>query len=208
MPKTTTKKKEVSSTSASTKTSKPLPMGIKIAIGCVGILVVIGIILGVIGNVIFSKIGLNFMKKGFEAKTGVSLDTAGKSMTIKDSKTGAEINIGSEGKMPAGFPADFPIYPGATVQGNISGAENNAGKGFWIILSSTDEAAKVTSYYETNLPKAGWTVGSTMNIGSSSTWEVTKGTMAGSVIIGADEESKATSIVITLAPKDKETTEE
>lgn len=202
----TTPKKKVETVSPSK--SKPLPLGIKIAIGCVGILVIIGILIGVAGQLIFSKIGLNFMKKGIEQKTGITMDTAGKSMTIKDSKTGAEVNIGGEGKIPTGFPTDFPLYPGAKIEGNISGVESQAGKGFWLMLSSTDDAAKVTAYYETNLPKNGWTVGSTMNIGPSSTWEVTKGDIGGTVIVGADEKTSGTSIVISIAPKEAAPTEE
>ena len=206
MAKTAVKKQTESVPSTPAK-SKPLPVGINIAIGCVGSLVVIGILIGVAGQVIFSKIGLNFMKKGIEQKTGISMDTAGKNMTIKDDKTGAEINIGTEGKIPADFPKDFPLYPGAKVEGNISGAENKAGKGFWIILSTTDDATKVTAFYETSLSKNGWEVGSTMNIGSSATWEISKGNMGGGLIVGEDEEKKGASIVITLAPKE-ETTEE
>lgn len=179
------------------KKFKPLPLGIKILIGCVGLLVVLGIIMGAVGSVIFSKLGLNFIK----SKTGVSLDTQGKTMTIKDSKTGAEINVG-EGKIPTGFPKDFPLYPGAKVEGNISGAQNQAGKGFWLIMTTADTTDKVTAFYETNLPKNGWTVASTMNIGPSSTWEVTKGDMTGSVIVATDDKTKGTSLVITLSPKE------
>lgn len=195
-------------TNISTSTSsKPLPIGIKILIGCVGLLVILGIILGVAGSVIFSKLGINFMKKAVETKTGMSLDAEGKTMTIKDSKTGAEINIG-ETKIPADFPKDFPLYPGATVEGNISGAENKAGKGFWLIMTSSDAAEKVSAFYTTNLPKNGWTVGNTINIGPSSTWEITKGDMTGAVIIGTDDKTKGTSIVITLTPKEKTETPE
>ena len=183
--------------------SKPLPMGIKIFIGCVGILVILGIILGTVRSVIFSKFGLNFAKKAIETKTGVTLDAQGKTMTIKDSKTGAEINVG-EGKIPEGFPKDFPLYPGAKVSGNISGAENKAGKGFWLIMTTVDSADKVIAFYEANLPKSGWIVENTMNIGTSSTWEVTKGDMTGAVIVAADEKEKGTSIVITFSPKEKE----
>lgn len=195
---------KASNTETSSKKSKPLPLGLKIVIGCVGILVVLGLILGTIGSVIFSKFGLNFMKKTVENKTGVTLDAQGKTMTIKDSKTGAEINVG-EGKIPTGFPKDFPLYPGAKVEGNISGAQNQAGKGFWLIMSTADSTNKVTAFYETNLPKNGWTVGSTMNIGPSSTWEVTKGDITGSVIVATDDKTKGTSIVITLAPKETPT---
>ncbi len=198
--------KEMEVTESTTKKSKPLPLIAKIAIGCVGILVLFGIILGVAGNVLFSKIGLNFMKKGFESKTGVTLDAEGKSMTIKDSKTGAEINVG-EGKIPAGFPSDFPIYSGAKIEGNISGAENNAGKGFWLILSTSDASDKVITYYESNLPKNGWGIGETMNIADSSSMTVSKGSLTGSVIIGSDKE-KGTSIIITLQPKEEAETNE
>ncbi len=167
------------------KASKPLPMGIKILIGCVGLLIVLGIILGTVGSIIFSKFGLNFMKKAVETKTGT------------------EINIG-EGKIPTGFPKNFPLYPGAKVEGNISGAENKAGKGFWLILSSTDTGEKVSAWYEEQLPKNGWNVLNTMTIGPSATWQVEKGDTQGNVIVGTDEKTKGTSIVITLAPKEKE----
>jgi len=200
-------KKETASTSNTeefSKKSKPLPMGIKILIGCVGLLVILGIIMGTLGTVIFSKFGLNFMKKAVETKTGVRLDAEGKTMTIKDSKTGAEINVG-EGKIPTGFPKDFPLYPGAKVEGNISGVENQAGKGFWLIMTTADTSEKVSAFYETNLPKSGWIVGSTMNIGPSSTWEVIKGDTGGTVMVAADDKTKGTSIVITLAPKEKTT---
>lgn len=183
------------------KKSKPLPTIAIIAIGCVGILIILSILMGTIGSVIFSKFGLNFMKKAVENKTGVSLDTSGKTMTIKDKETGAEINVG-EGKIPTGFPKDFPLYPGAKVTGNISGTENKAGKGFWIMMTTTDASDKVAAFYETQIPKSGWTVGSTMNIGPSSTWEVTKGTMTGAVIVAADEKETGTSIVITLNPQE------
>lgn len=159
-----------------TTTSKPLPTIAIVAIGCVGLIVI---------GLLFSKLGLNFMKKAVETKTGT------------------EINIG-ESKISSGFPKDFPLYPGAKVEGNISGAENKAGKGFWLIMTTADTTDKVTAFYETNLPKNGWTVGNTMNIGPSSTWEVTKGDMTGVVIVATDEKEKGTSIVITLAPKETE----
>lgn len=159
------------------KKSKPLPKIAIVAIGCVGLLVVV--------SFIFSKFGLNFIKKTVETKTG------------------AEINIG-EGKIPAEFPKDFPLYPGVKVEGNITGTENQAGKGFWLIMTTADTTDKVTAFYQTQLPSNGWTVGSTMNIGPSSTWEVTKADMTATVIVATDEKTKGTRIVITLAPKGTE----
>lgn len=207
MAKTTVKKTTVQKEASAVKPSKPLPLGIKIAIGCVGILVILGILVGVAGSVIFSKIGLNIMKKGIEKQTGITVNDKG--IAIKDQKTGEEVNLGS-GKIPSDFPTDFPIYPGAKVEGNISGsaAETKTQKSFWLILSSTDDAAKVSSYYETNLPKNGWVVGSTMNIGASSTWEVTKNDLTGGLVIGSDDKTKGTSIVITLGAKEKQPTVE
>jgi len=191
---------------ANTSKSKPLPQGAKIAIGCVGILVIISILIGIAGRVIFSKFGFNFMKKAVETKTGVSMDASGKTMTIRDQKTGAEINVG-QNKLPDGFPKDFPLYPNAQIAGNISGTENKAGKGYWVIMTSTDDAAKVTAFYDAELPKAGWTIDNTMDIGSSATRTVTKGSMTGTVIMGAEEKEKGTSIVITIAPKEATPTE-
>ena len=210
MPKTTAKKitvkKNIQKSEDTVKPSKPLPLGIKIAIGCVGVLVILGIIIGAIGSVIFSKIGLNIGKKVIENRTGITVDEKN-GVAIKDQKTGAEVNLGS-GKIPSNFPKDFPIYPGAKVEGNISGSETAAQKGFWLILSTTDASDKVAAYYETNLPSNGWTIGSTMNVGASSTWEVTKNDLTGGVVIGSDDKTKGTSIVITLGTKETQPTVE
>jgi len=99
------------------------------------------------------------------------------------------------------------LYPNAQIAGNISGTENKAGKGYWVIMTSTDDAAKVTAFYDAELPKAGWTIDNTMDIGSSATRTVTKGSMTGTVIMGAEEKEKGTSIVITIAPKEATPTE-
>jgi len=96
------------------KKSKPLPTGIKILIGCVGALVLLSIFFGLIGRVVFSKFGWGFLKNTFEGKTGVKLDAEGKTISVKDKKSGAEIKVG-ENTIPEGFPKDFPLYPEATI---------------------------------------------------------------------------------------------
>lgn len=206
MVKATSKKTETTTTTTTTTKSKPLPKIAIVAIGCVGLLVIVSIILGVAGKMLFSKMGLGFLKKGIESQTGLSIDEKGNGMTFKDEKTGSVVSIGEQTTIPQDFPKDVPLYPGATAISNASGAESGKAKGYWLMLNSKDVASKVTAFYETELPKNGWVVENTFTISESSTWQANKGALTLAVIVGGSNDNEGTSILLTVSPT--ETTEE
>jgi hypothetical protein len=57
----------------------------------------------------------------------------------------------STGSLPADFPKDVPVYPGATV---VGGATAGAGSG--AAFNTSDAPDKVASFYKDELPKNGW----------------------------------------------------
>jgi hypothetical protein len=170
---------------------KGLPVIAIVGIGCVGILVLAGIIMSIAGKVIFSKFGAGLLQKGIESKTGVKMDlTNGKEgVSFTDSKTGESVSFGEQ-KIPDNFPKDFPIYPGAKPAGTMSGGNTQKDSiGFWVIFSSGDSVDKVKAYYDTELKAKGWTIDSNMTIDKSVTWGVSKGDLA--VMLGSKETTPA-----------------
>ena len=72
------------------------------------ILIVMSMLIGVVGVAGCQNLVESATKAGIEKATGVS--TNGDSVTIK--KDGKEITVGGTeaGKLPVGFPSDFPRY--------------------------------------------------------------------------------------------------
>jgi hypothetical protein len=189
---------------ASTTVEKTAKKGSKnpllfVGIGCLVLLVILGIVGSLLGNFIFKKAGTSFLESVIEKKTGVKTDISdlekGK-MTFTDEKTGAKVDIGT-GKIPDTFPKDFPIYPGSQVLSVMSGSEK-AGSGFWVTLSSADSLDKVSEYYKAQLSANGWEAISNYSAGEMSTQTVQKGELQGSVSVTRGEDAKETQIVIML----------
>lgn len=184
------------------KESKGLPTIAKVGIGCFIVLALMGFGLTLAGKFLFSRFGVNMVKKGIEQKTGVSINTdkGNEGIVYKDPKTGAEVSIG-QGKVPADFPKDFPLYANATLAGNASGTQEGK-KGFWLIFTTKDSAEKIISFYESALKSSGWSTDETASFGALTTIKVAKNGLVGTVTITTDAEKKDSSIMVTLAPED------
>lgn len=181
---------------------KSLPLAAKIGIGCVIVLVVVGTLLSVLGSVLFSKFGIGLMQKGLEEKTGLKVDSDDTgTFTVTDKKTGSTLDVGS-GQIPASFPKDFPVYPGAKVAGSMTG-KGSGGEGTFVSFTTTDGAAKVTAYYDKELAAKGWTVAQTVTSGDSSSRVLSKDAMGATLVITGESSNKETSIVVTLSPQEK-----
>jgi hypothetical protein len=187
-------------------TSKKLPLPIIIGIGCVVILVIGSLIMSIAAKAIFSKFGTSLMKKGIESKTGMKIDSEGKSLSFTDQKTGQTVNIGDQ-KIPDNFPKDFPLYPGAKFTGSLSGNNNKEkSQGFWLVLSTDDSTAKVKSYYEAEFKKNNWVTENTMNANETILWTVTKNNLTGTVSLSPGDKKTDTVITIMLGTSDQTST--
>jgi len=182
-----------------------LPFVVVLGIGCFVIIVLsllaFSIAFAVAGKLVFSPFGENFLKNTIEKTTGIKLENGknGEKISITNKKTGESVELG-EGKIPANFPKDFPLYPNAAPRGTAIGSEKTTGKGFWLLLETSDSLTKVTSYYDEQLEGKGWTIEETNVLGDGSTYKVKKEKLAGNVIISWDQKDAKTTILITLEP--------
>lgn len=188
---------EQSSKESSKKSTNPL---VFVGIGCLVLLVLLGIGTTVAMKFFAKTIGKGMVEKAIESKTGVKTNISdlekGK-MTFTDSKTGAKVNIGS-GEVPDTFPKEFPLYPGYKVTSSMSGAASGKSNGFWLTLSTADAPDKVIGFYKTELEKNGWTVESTFTANDMTTQSVSKGSWKGSLSMGKTSSETETQIVIIL----------
>lgn len=189
------------------KSTNPL---IFVGIGCLVLIVVIGLIGTLIMRFFAKRVGLGLLQGAIENRTGVKTNLADLEkgqLTFTDSKTGAKVDIGG-GKVPDNFPKDFPIYPGSKVTSVLSGAQAGKANGFWLTLSSPDSVDAVTAYYKTQLTAKTWTIQQTFSAGDTMTETVTKGIWSGSLAITKSSSDKVTQIVIILGSEDATPTPE
>lgn len=188
------------------KKKSSLPPIVMVGIGCLVILVILGIGLSLAARFLMKRVGVGLIQSAIESKTGVKTnlqDIQNGKMTFTDNKTGQTVDIGT-GKLPDNFPSDFPQYPGAKVTGTLSGGKaGGANNGFWVTFSTPDSFEKVSSFYTTALKTNGWTTTSSFNAGSVTTLAIEKGNMDGSIAISTDTQKKETTMVVTLGEKAK-----
>lgn len=180
------------------KSSNPL---LFFGIGCLVLLVILGILGSVVMKFFVKKAGVGLLQSAIEKKTGVKTnlqDLENGKMSFTDEKTGAKVDIGS-GKIPDTFPKDFPVYPGAKVVSVLSGSEKGKNSGFWVAFSTADSVDKVSEFYKINLTKNGWETTANYASGDTSTLAVTKGKMSGSVSVTRATEAKETEIMVVLS---------
>ncbi len=184
--------------------TKPVKKGtnplVFIGIGCLALLVILGIASSIVMHFFAKRIGTGLLQSAIESRTGVKTnlqDLQNGKMTLTDQKTGAKMDIGS-GQIPDSFPKDFPIYPGSKVTSSLSGAQQGKSNGFWVTLTTADSFDKVDAYYKNALSSSGWKTSSTFSTSGTTTSGVTKGTMSGSLSITQTSGNKETDIVVVL----------
>lgn len=182
---------------ASKKSNNPLVI---VGIGCLVLLVVLGIISSVLMRFFAKKIGTGLIQSAIENKTGVKTnlqDLEKGKVTFTDEKTGTSIDIGSN-KIPDAFPKDFPMYPGMKLLSSMSGSEKAKGAGFWLTFTTSDAMKPVTDYYKTALAKNGWKETATYAAGDTSTTTISKTGYSGTLSISRADNAKDTTIIIML----------
>lgn len=75
-------------------------------------------------------------------------------------ETGLEGTFGADTQVPAGFPTDIPVYPGAKPTASMS----SEGEGTLVTFDSNDAAQLVFDFYEEKLVDNGWSLESSANM--------------------------------------------
>lgn len=191
-------------TAQSTKKSSMKPI-LVVGIGCFVLLILIGAGISYALKYFAEKAGVSLLSGAIESKTGIKTgiktdirDLEKGNMTFTDTKTGQTVSVGSQ-QLPADFPKDFPVYPGAGVDGSVSGMQDGADTGYFITFTTKDSFDKVIKYYTDELAKQGWKMTASFNTEKMQTMAVSKGTREGSLSISSAEEG--TTILMTLGNK-------
>ena len=193
---------ETSEKAGEKKKTNPL---VFVGIGCLALLVLLGIGSTIVAKFFAKKVGTGLVEKAIESKTGVKTnieDLEQGKISFTDEKTGTKVDIGSN-TVPETFPKDFPLYPGAKVASSLSGEESGKSNGFWLTMSSSDSVDAVASFYKTELTKNGWTVESTFTANGMTSQTVKKGTWSGSLSTGKNSSDSETQIVIILGQENQ-----
>lgn len=162
------------------------------------ILIVVAVLIGLslLGKFIYKKIAERAASTYLSAVTGgkVNVSKDGDKVSIKGED--GNVTFESDGGVPAGFPSDFPIYPGSKVTGSFSASGENNSKGSSVVWESGDVSTKVAEYYKTELPKAGWKIVTEYSSNDSVTLTFEKGEYSGFMAVGKSDDKTAISVTI------------
>jgi hypothetical protein len=159
----------VTQTQTQTIQKKKLPGWAKflivlVILGMVG-LTIVGIGLRLLAGFLTSKAGQyateEGIKHGIEKVMETGMKQAGmgdakvnltdKGLVIKDEKTGQQIAIKTDQKLPEGFPADIPVFSPSQVTGSmIMGAMT------MVTLETSSSLTDVSNFYQKELITSGW----------------------------------------------------
>ena len=67
---------------------------------------------------------------------------------------GGQVSVSD--KLPASFPTDYPVYPGAKVTGSLSNTSNGI-TGTTVTWQTGDSLSKVTDFYTNAFKSGAWT---------------------------------------------------
>ncbi|MBI4733378.1 MAG: hypothetical protein HY779_00885, partial [Rubrobacteridae bacterium] len=142
----------------------------------------------------------SMLEKATGAKN-VDIGKDGGSIKVTNEK-GEEVELSaSENKIPEGFPSSFPIYGGATVASSLKMGSATEGKtGFNVVLQTGDAVSDVAKFYKREIPKSGYEISGTMELGDGTTSLTLKKGQddVGNVMITSkDSKDGKTSIIIS-----------
>jgi len=135
-------------------------------------------------------------EKALEKGTGGQVSINGQKGTMTIVTDAGEVMLGATAKIPEDFPKSIPVYAGANPKMAMKSASN--GKEAWSLsLESTDSKDKIVAFYKANM--SGFTVASTMDMGTSSMTVYQSPKYDVTVMVSA--ESKTTGISLNVASK-------
>jgi hypothetical protein len=127
----------------------------------------------------------------------VTQQGGGTTMEMRSDK-GDKVKVTASDKgvaLPANFPADVPIMPGATVKMAMS-----SGDALSVAFSVAASQADALKYYEDNLKAKGWTIETTMNMNDTAMLSAKKGKRE--CVMNASKDGSG-SMVQLVAPLEK-----
>jgi len=113
-------------------------------------------------------------------------------------ETNGEIIYQVGDKLPASFPAGFPVYPGAKVTSSWT-AKGENGDGTSAIWETSADPGAVAGFYKTELAQAGWQMSSSYEQQESYNYSFSKGNNVG--LVGITKSAGSTTISVAVGNK-------
>ena len=123
--------------------------------------------------------------RGESQGTVFKLETAG--------GEGLQAEVGERVKLPADFPRDIPVYPGATPQGAFASPE----EGMVVTLRSQDSIDEAYEFYALELEAEDWDIRGEVNLAGRRMLTAVKGARQAMITVAADGEDTVVVIVLT-----------
>lgn len=82
---------------------------------------------------------------------------------------GTNEKVSVSGKLPSGFPGDFPVYKGANLLGSVSGTQEGI-SGDIVTWETGDSVEKVKAFYDDAFASGSWTSDSNGTMGDGAFW--------------------------------------
>lgn len=118
------------------------------------------------------------------------------------SARGSLVIEGAGPRLPAGFPAEMPIYKPSTTRSTVFSRDTSEPPTNMVILRTRASVAEVEAFYQSSLVEKGWTIDSSRTVEPGAVLYAVSSTDAvGSISIGADNETSATIISINASRK-------
>ncbi|MFN7974357.1 MAG: hypothetical protein U0166_18745 [Acidobacteriota bacterium] len=143
------------------------------------------------------KIAEKVLEKQGGGKVDIeNLGKDGQKISVTDEK--GQTAVFSGNAVPESFPKDVPVYPGATPGYGVTATGD---KGATVaVLNTTDDPAKVLTFYQAELPKNGWEIKTTVDSKAEGGMLLaTKDTRQATVMIGKGSDAGASTISLTVA---------
>jgi hypothetical protein len=131
-----------------------------------------------------------------EGERGASEGTVFKLET--EGGRGFQAELGERVKLPADFPRDIPVYPGATPQMAIARPR----EGMVLNLRSQDSRQEVYEFYASELASEGWEIGTEMDLGGQRMLTAVKGERRALLTIAGDGNDTVVTIALTEGRQD------
>ena len=156
----------------------------------IGVLIVV-LALWLVGcQSVSEKIGEEIGEEIAGGVVGGDVEVDGDSVTVETDDGAVTVENGEAGELPDGFPDDFPIYDGATVD-SASSIAADGDTTFYVNLVSKDAVGDVYDWYKEEFGSSGWEIKSDVMMSGdgqdSAMLSVEKGSMTGtlSVVVGS-----------------------
>ncbi len=148
---------------------------------------------------ISEKVGESVAETVLGKATGGNVDIKndGSEYSFTDNKNGGTASFGEDVKLPAGFPTNAILYPGAVNKGVTMNTKDH--KSVWVMQETTDDVKKVTDWYASETKSKGWKEDSNMSFSGSSliSWSKEGEKLGLSAAPGEDENVGKTTLIMT-----------